>query len=197
MQEIFFATSNENKAEELKNLTSELNIKILTMKDFPKFVQPEETGTTFQENALIKAEAASKFSGLPALADDSGLTVDALDGAPGIYSARYSGEDATDQTNNEKLLKALESVDWNHRQGQFHTFLALFLPNGETFFTEGIADGLILTEYRGDQGFGYDPLFYVPFLDRTMAEISLGEKNKISHRAKAFKKMLKYLKTMS
>lgn len=193
MKQLLFATGNLNKAKELAELTQPLGIEILTLKDFPQLESPEETGSTFLENALIKAVAGAKDTGLWALADDSGLTVDALKGAPGIYSARYAGENADSSQNNQKLLQALEGVEDGSRQAQFRATLALVSPQGDEYSTEGVAEGEILREYRGSNGFGYDPLFYIPDLGKTMAELSLEEKNQISHRAKAFKKIITIL----
>lgn len=193
MKQLLFATGNLNKAKELAELTKPLDIEILTLKDFPQLESPEETGSTFLENALIKARSGANDSGLWALADDSGLTVDALDGAPGIYSARYAGENAGTNENNQKLLLALDSVEDGKRQAQFRATLALVSPQGTEYSTEGVVQGEILREYRGSNGFGYDPLFYIPDLGKTMAQLTMEEKNKISHRAKAFKKIITIL----
>ncbi len=196
MKDLLFATSNLNKARELEGLTAGLPVRILTLKDFPDLVSPPETGTTFQENALIKARAATAATGLWALADDSGLTVDALNGEPGVYSARYSGPKADANSNNAKLLKAMANVMAENRQAQFRAVLALTLPQGEEYYSEGVTAGEILREYRGNNGFGYDPLFYLPQLGKTMAELSLAEKNQISHRAKAFQGILDIIKSL-
>ena len=196
MKDLLFATSILNKARELEGLTAGLPVRILTLKDFPDLVSPPETGTTFQENALIKARAATAATGLWALADDSGLTVDALNGEPGVYSARYSGPKADANSNNAKLLKAMANVMAENRQAQFRAVLALTLPQGEEYYSEGVTAGEILREYRGNNGFGYDPLFYLPQLGKTMAELSLAEKNQISHRAKAFQGILDIIKSL-
>lgn len=196
MKDLLFATSNLNKARELEGLTADLPVRILTLKDFPNLVSPPETGATFQENALIKARAATAATGLWALADDSGLTVDALNGEPGVYSARYSGPKADANSNNAKLLKAMANVMAGNRQAQFRAVLALTLPQVEEYYSEGVTAGEILREYRGNNGFGYDPLFYLPQLGKTMAELSLAEKNQISHRAKAFQGILDIIKSL-
>lgn len=187
-QKLFFATGNRGKVEELENLVKDmaLDVEILTLADFPDFTPPPETGTTFRENALIKARSACDATGLPALADDSGLAVDALAGAPGVYSARYSGEGATAEANNEKLLLAMEGVPDGERTAHFFAVLCLALPDGSNAFSEGRVDGKILRNYQGNQGFGYDPLFFVPELGRGMAEMTMAEKNSISHRSRAF-----------
>ncbi|MEE0775816.1 MAG: XTP/dITP diphosphatase [Bacillota bacterium] len=193
MKKLFFATGNQGKVKELVSLIAPYDVEILTMKDFPAFEAPEETGTTFQENAYIKAKAAVDYSGIPALADDSGITVDALKGAPGVYSARYSGENATSESNNQKLLDAMRDVPVGQRQAQFRASLALVFPDGRKFFSEGVIEGELLFEYRGDGGFGYDPLFYLESYGKTTAELTMEEKNKISHRGRAFKDIVKQM----
>ena len=193
MKKLFFATGNQGKVKELVSLIAPYDVEILTMKDFPAFEAPEETGTTFQENAYIKAKAAVDYSGIPALADDSGITVDALKGAPGVYSARYSGENATSESNNQKLLDAMRDVPVGQRQAQFRASLALVFPDGRKFFSEGVIEGDLLFEYRGDGGFGYDPLFYLESYGKTTAELTMEEKNKISHRGRAFKDIVKQM----
>ena len=193
MKKLFFATGNQGKVKELVSLIAPYDVEILTMKDFPAFEAPEETGTTFQENAYIKAKAAVDYSGIPALADDSGITVDALKGAPGVYSARYSGENATSESNNQKLLDAMRDVPVGQRQAQFRASLALVFPDGLKFFSEGVIEGELLFEYRGDGGFGYDPLFYLESYGKTTAELTMEEKNKISHRGRAFKDIVKQM----
>ena len=186
---LFFATGNQNKVKELAALVSAYDIEVASAADYPDFVSPPETGATFKENALIKAKSACAFTGLPSLADDSGLVVAALNGAPGVYSARYAGEDADDTRNNEKLLAALGDVADPDRKAYFCSVLCLALPGGSTYFSEGRVYGMILREPRGSNGFGYDPLFHVDELDAGMAELTLAEKNMISHRGKAFQAM--------
>lgn len=188
MKKLFFATGNRGKVEELENLVKDmaLDVEILHLTDFPDFTPPPETGTTFRENAQIKAQGACAYTGLPSLADDSGLVVDALAGAPGVYSARYSGKNATAETNNEKLLREMESVPDEERTARFCAVLCLALPEGKTVFSEGKIDGKILRNYVGTHGFGYDPLFFVPEMGKGMAEMTMAEKNSISHRSRAF-----------
>jgi XTP/dITP diphosphohydrolase len=186
---LFFATGNQGKVNELIDLISGYDIDVVSVADYPKFVSPPETGTTFRENARIKAESACKFTGLPSLADDSGLVVDALNGAPGVYSARYAGENATDEDNNAKLLKEMESVEDGYRGAYFCSVICMVLPDGRVFYSEGRVYGTILKEPRGENGFGYDPLFYVDEQELGMAELTLAEKNMISHRAHAFQGM--------
>lgn len=183
---LFFATGNQNKVKELAALIDGAGIGVVSAGDYPGFIAPPETGATFQENAYIKAACACQYTGLPALADDSGLVVAALKGAPGVHSARYAGENATDEKNNEKLLAAMEELPDEEREAYFCSVLCLALPTGETFFSEGRVYGRILREYRGENGFGYDPLFYVDEMKKTMAELTLAEKNMVSHRARAF-----------
>lgn len=185
--EIFFATGNKGKVKELEALVEAMDFKVLSAVDFPDYISPEETGDTFRENARIKARSACDFTGLPSLADDSGLVVNALNGAPGVYSARYSGEDATAESNNEKLLKEMYGIPEEQRNAYFCAVLCLSLPDGRDFFSEGRVDGKILKEYRGTEGFGYDPLFFVTEKGKGMAEMTMEEKNSISHRSRAFK----------
>lgn len=186
---LFFATGNQNKVKELAALVSGFDIDVVSAADYPDFVSPPETGTTFKENARIKAEYACKMTGLPSLADDSGLVVEALNGAPGVYSARYAGENATDEENNEKLLEDMKDIADENRSAYFCAVLCLVLPDGRVFYSEGRVYGTILREPRGENGFGYDPLFYVDEQDVGMAELTLEEKSMISHRAMAFQAM--------
>ena len=198
---IILATKNEKKISELKDVLKELDVEILTLDSFPHIDLPPETGTTFMENALIKARAIAEATGLAALADDSGLVVDALGGAPGVYSARYAGEGATDEENYEKLLLELKRVDEWERGARFVCVLAYVAPTGgdaeaEESTFEARCEGAVARSRRGQNGFGYDPVFIPAFIndggDRnsgtTMAELSGEEKNLISHRAKALKK---------
>lgn len=188
---IVIATGNKGKLAEFTAILKDRFDNILSLSDFDNIPKIEETGATFRENALIKAKTVSNFLGLDTIADDSGLVVDALDGDPGIYSARYSGEDATDEKNNEKLLCALKGVE--NRQARFICSIAYYKTSGETHFFDGECNGIILDEKRGEKGFGYDPVFYLPEHKKTMAEIDSEIKNKISHRAKAISKFVEYL----
>ena len=180
---IVLATGNEGKLIEIQKMLSPFPVKIMGLKDFGPIPPVVEDGETFEENAYKKAHFTAKMLGFPALADDSGLMVEALEGAPGVHSARYAGEDATDQERNLKLLRAMEGVE--NRSAVFVCLIAIAVPRGPSLIYEGRCKGLISHEPRGEVGFGYDPLFYYPPLKKTFAELSLEEKNKISHRGKA------------
>lgn len=184
LSELVLASHNAGKLKELQAMLGDA-VKVRSVGEFSQ-VEPEETGLSFIENAILKARNAARVSGLPALADDSGLAVDALDGAPGIYSARYA-EGRGDAANNAKLLKALESTPEAERGAQFVSVLALVRHADDPLpiVCEGIWEGRILFEARGEHGFGYDPLFWVPERDCSSAELTPEEKNRISHRARA------------
>ncbi|MEG0732429.1 MAG: ribonuclease PH [Vagococcus sp.] len=188
-KEILIATRNQGKAKEFEALFQEKGYKVKTLLDYPDIPDVEETGTTFEENARLKAETIAKEFQTIVLADDSGLKVDALNGQPGVYSARYAGEAKSDASNNAKLLHELYDVKKEDRGAQFHCTLVLASPNKASLVVEGEVEGEIGTIPRGDNGFGYDPLFYVPELNKTMAELNPEEKNKVSHRAKAIEKL--------
>ncbi len=188
---IVFASRNKGKIKEVKKILGD-QFEIISLNDIDGFAEIEEIGSTFEENASIKAEAAFKFSGLPSIGDDSGLEVEQLSGKPGVYSARYAGKYASDFDNNIKLLFELEKQPEPHH-AQFVCTAAYFDGN-EFIVTKGELKGKIIKEPRGENGFGYDPLFIPHNQSLTLAEIDLEEKNKISHRAEAFKK-LKYLLT--
>lgn len=181
MPVLIVATTNLKKAEELKALLPELRIE--TLRDRPDVEVPEETGSTFAENARIKAEAISRRLGVAALADDSGLCVDALDGGPGVRSARYA--EGSDSDRVRKLLAALEGVPVERRGAHFACAIAFAVPGREPILVEGRVDGRIIETPRGGSGFGYDPIFLVDGGPRTMAELSMAEKNLVSHRARA------------
>ncbi|MDN5362052.1 MAG: XTP/dITP diphosphohydrolase [Moorella sp. (in: firmicutes)] len=181
------ATKNIGKGEEFRELLQGLAVEIETLRDFPGFNLPPETGSTFADNALFKARMTASLTGLAALGDDSGLEVDFLQGAPGIYSARFAGEPTDDGRNNAKLLHLLEGVPREKRTARFRCVLALVTADGDTHLAEGTLEGLITTEPRGYQGFGYDPLFYLPEYGQTLAELGPEIKNKLSHRARAVK----------
>ncbi|WP_163836167.1 XTP/dITP diphosphatase [Spartinivicinus ruber] len=195
IQQVVLASNNLGKLNEFQHLLGGLNFKMLPQKQFG-IQSVEETGLTFVENAILKARHASKIAGLPALADDSGLEVDALNGAPGIYSARFAGEDASDADNNQKLLQLLEGKSLNERTAHFHCVLVyLKHPEDPTpLICHGTWEGIILEEVRGDNGFGYDPLFFVPSEHCTSAELPANLKNKLSHRAQAMQQLLTKLK---
>lgn len=190
---IIIATHNKGKAKEFKSLFDEYGYNIKTLHDFPEIGEVPETGDSFSENALQKAATISEKLNTIVLADDSGLEVDALDGQPGIYSARYAGEHGNDQKNNEKLLKKLKNVSEEKRKANFHCTLALVGPEREPLFVEGNIEGYILFEPQGENGFGYDPLFYIPAFNKSMGELTDEEKNKISHRAIAIENLKDHL----
>lgn len=183
------ATHNAHKLEELRRILQPLGIEAVTDRDLGiALPEVEETGTTFAENAYLKAAAACEFSGLPAIADDSGLMVDALDGAPGVYSARYAGENGTDEMCNEKLLHEMRDVPDGQRGAQFVSAICCVFPSKDTITANGICRGTIGYEPKGENGFGYDPLFVTEdFPGKTSAEISPAEKDAISHRGKALR----------
>ena len=187
MDRMVLATHNPGKRTEWMALLEGLDLTLLLPSELGFEESVPETGETYTENALIKARALCAASGLPALADDSGLEVDALDGAPGVRSARYRL--GSDEVRYKALLAALEGIPDDQRTARFRCVAALALPRGETYTTEGVCEGWITYDPRGAQGFGYDPVFYIPSLDRTMAEISQAQKNQISHRAKAARAM--------
>ena len=185
--EIVIATKNQGKIEEIRGYEACSGVHWLTFKDFGDFPEVEETGTSFLDNAIIKARAVSKFTGKAALADDSGLIVDALGGRPGVYSSRYAGPEATDKENRDKLLEAMKSVtEPSKRSARFVCSMVLWSPKkGLVFKTEGICEGKIGFEEKGEGGFGYDCIFTPEGYQKTMAELDSKEKNTISHRGKA------------
>ncbi len=189
MKEVIIATKNEGKVREFKAMLEPRGYEVKSLLDIGYTPEIEETGQTFEENAVIKAETISKETGKIVIADDSGLSVDYLGGSPGVYSARYAGEEKNDLANLKKLLKELEGVEKEDRSARFRCALALCTPGQETKTVEGSVEGYITEEPRGTNGFGYDPVFLVKDKDQTMAELSSGEKNKISHRAEALKKL--------
>ncbi|MBM6940186.1 XTP/dITP diphosphatase [Limosilactobacillus coleohominis] len=188
MKTIVITTNNAGKAREYGEMLSPLGINVKTLADFPHFAI-DENGQTFQENALIKARTSVKQLGLPVMADDSGLMVDALDGAPGVHSARYAG-DHDDQANNRKLLRELSGVDDLYRTAHFHTTIVGLKPNGDQLVAEGRVDGHILRNPQGSNGFGYDPLFYVDELGCAMATLTDEQKNAVSHRGRALRNFM-------
>ena len=188
MKRIVLATKNKGKIKEMRELLAPMNIEVLSLADFSPVDDAEENGVTFAENAMLKARYYFAHTGTPCLADDSGLEVDALGGRPGVYSARYSGEDATDAANNAKVLREMEGIEKDKRTARFRCAMAL-VGEGIELTTDGTCEGTLLTEERGQGGFGYDPIFYVPKFDRTLAEMSSEEKNSISHRGAAVRKM--------
>lgn len=180
---IVLATSNANKIREMRELLKDFPVLIKSLTDFGPMPEPVEDGATFDDNAYKKALHYAKRLGLPCLADDSGLVVDALDGRPGVYSARYAGPGATDQDNCKKLLG--EMAGQANRSAHFVCVLSLATPAGPALTWEGRCDGLVLEEPHGDSGFGYDPVFFYPDFGKTFAEVSLAEKSSVSHRGRA------------
>ena len=197
MMKLLVATGNQGKLKEIRRLLNDSGIEIVGLTQLNNPPEVVEDGTTFEENARKKALQMALFSDYVTLADDSGLVVAALDGAPGVHSARYAGEQGNDAANNAKLLTALADVADERRQAAFHCVIALAWPDGrcETFF--GQVAGLIMRGERGDGGFGYDPLFMVPEYGKTMAELSLEIKNRISHRGTALRKALPVLRGLA
>jgi XTP/dITP diphosphohydrolase len=193
---LVLATNNQGKVTELDELLKPLGFQVIPIGEYPGFKEVEEDGETFAANAIKKAKAAAEFTGELALADDSGLEVDALDGAPGVHSARFAGEPKDDDANNAKLLRLLDNIPPEKRTARFRCVIAIAEPNGTTQTTDGTCEGLILRELKGEGGFGYDPLFYVPEYKQTFAELNLENKNSISHRGKALKKAMELLKSL-
>lgn len=188
MTKIVLATQNQGKVRELKRLLEDMPAELLSLTDFPELAEVVEDGLTFAENAIKKAREISSATGLVAMADDSGLEVDFLGGAPGVHSARFAGPQKSDADNNRKLLTMLNNVPQEQRTARFRCVIAVAVPGGEVETAEGTCSGIIGFEPKGSDGFGYDPLFYVPEFDRTFAELGLDIKNKISHRGKALVK---------
>ena len=194
MIEILFATSNAGKAKEVQAMFSDLDVDVKTLREEGIDIEIEENGQTFAENALIKAKAIAGMTDKIVLADDSGLVVDYLNGEPGIYSARYMGEDTSYDIKNTRILERMEGVPDDQRTARFVCAMAAIMPGGEVICTEGIMEGLIGYEMKGTNGFGYDPIFYLPEYGMTSSEISPEKKNEISHRGKALRKMQDELK---
>ena len=191
-KKIVIATHNMDKQKEMIFLLANMDIEVLTMENFPHIGEIEETGTTLHENSLIKAREVYKITGLPSLADDTGLEVDALNGDPGVYSARYSGENSTYQENVNKLLTELKDVPIQLRTARFRTVVT-FVHLGVELYEEGVVEGIIASEVKGIKGFGYDSIFKPIEQKLTFAEMSKDKKNLISHRAKALEKMVQQL----
>lgn len=196
MKEVLIATNNLGKKKDFEALFNPLGIKVLTLNDLETPIDVEETGTTFEENAILKAETVAQLLGKTVIADDSGLEIDALAGAPGVYSARYAGSGSTDDENIDKALQALEGAPETARTARFRCVLAIAGPNRETMVFSGQCAGIITTQRQGDNGFGYDPIFYVPTKNRTMAELTPAEKSEISHRGAALEELKAALPTM-
>ena len=185
---ILLATRNKAKVKEYSRLLRGIPYEIFSLEEIGIAQDVEESGQTFEENALIKAKTYAKQSGILAIADDSGLEVDALDGAPGVRSARYASEGATDNERIDYLLKKMRDIPAERRTARFRCVIAVATPDGKVKLCEGKCDGIMTFEPKGENGFGYDPIFYLPNRKVTMAELSMEEKNKISHRGKALSK---------
>ncbi|MTH52931.1 XTP/dITP diphosphatase [Bacillus mangrovi] len=193
MSQVIIATRNEGKAAEFKTLFEPRGMQVVSLSDLEGLPDVEETGHSFEENAILKAETISKLTGKPVIADDSGLSVDSLGGDPGIYSARYAGEQKDDAANIQKVLEGMKEVEKDQRTARFRCALAIAAPGKETRTVEGSVEGYITEEPAGTNGFGYDPIFLVKDKGTTMAQLTQDEKNKISHRAMAMKKLEKLI----
>jgi XTP/dITP diphosphohydrolase len=190
---LVLASANPDKAVEIRALFVGTGIEVVPVSEVATGWEVDESGATLAENARLKAEAAVRATGSPAIADDSGLFVDALGGAPGVHSSRYAGRDATYADNVRKLLAALEGVPPTRRTARFRTVALVATLDGREAEFEGTLEGTILTVPRGDRGFGYDPVFFAPELGRGLAEVELDEKNRVSHRARAFRRAARFL----
>ena len=186
IKELVLATRNPDKGRELAALLGDAGITIRTLAEFPDAPEVVEDGETCEANATKKAVTIARATGLPAVADDTGLMVEALGGRPGVHAARYAGDSATYEDNWKKLLRELTGIPWERRRAQFVTVAAIADPKGNVSLVRGVLDGLIAEAPAGTQGFGYDPIFFVPELGKTLSQLAPDEKNRISHRAKAF-----------
>ena len=187
--QIILATNNDDKIREIAHLLEDLPITILSRRDFLEFPDPEESGATLEQNAIIKARAVAAFTGLPALADDSGLEVDALSGAPGVYSSRYAGPTATYQDNCRKLVASLEGVPEAKRTARFRCVIAIAWDDTAIDRVEGEVEGFITQDITGESGFGYDPVFFHPQSNKRFSQMTMSEKNGVSHRGLALAKI--------
>ncbi|MBA4688726.1 MAG: XTP/dITP diphosphatase [Candidatus Galacturonibacter soehngenii] len=193
-QRIIFATNNEGKMKEVREILADLGMEVLSLKEAGIAIDIEENGTTFEENALIKVNAIKELVDCIVLADDSGLEVDYLNKEPGIYSARYMGENTSYTIKNNKILELLQGVPKEKRTARFVCAIAAVLPSGKVFTTRGTIEGIIGDKIEGENGFGYDPIFYLPEYHCTTAELSMEKKNELSHRGKALKAMKEFLR---
>lgn len=193
-KKIVLATRNKGKISEFAGLFAPLGWEVVSVADFPEAPEVQENGTTFEQNAIKKAATIASVLGMTALADDSGLEVDALEGRPGVYSARYAGEQATDEENWRKLLAELHDVPMAKRTARFRCVLALIEPGKEPIVASGACEGIILREPAGTNGFGYDPVFFLPQRLCTMAQLDKQEKNKLSHRAVAMNNLMEKIR---
>jgi len=189
---LIIATHNNDKEKELKSVLDDFPVEVMSLDQFPEIGEIEETGSTLYENAKLKAVTVNKIKNLPCLGDDTGLEVDALNGAPGVYSSRYAGENVSYENNVTKLLRELRSTPYEKRTARFRTII--FYTDGDReLYTQGEIQGVITENPRGTNGFGYDPVFYIPEVKKTMAELTSAEKNKLSHRGQAMRKFRKLL----
>ena len=193
-RKLVFATGNEGKMKEIREILKELDLEICSLKEAGIQMDAEENGTTFEENALIKARAAAAHTDAIVMADDSGLEIDYLGGEPGVYSARYLGEDTSYRIKNQNLIDRLEGVPDEKRTARFVCVIAAVLPDGRTLTSRGTIEGIIGREERGGGGFGYDPIFFLPEYGCSTAELSMEQKNEISHRGKALREMKEKLR---
>ena len=196
MKKIVIASKNEGKIKEIKNFLHGLDVEILTLNDFPDISEITEDGRTFEENAMKKAKTVFEHTKLTALADDSGLEVRYIGGEPGVHSARFAGENATDQQNNQKLLDLMKNIPMDERRARFKCVLILYNSLYNNLIFEGRCDGYVIDEAKGDLGFGYDPLFVPDGFTKTFGELDLVTKNKISHRGKALNSLRGYVEKM-
>ncbi len=196
LKKIVFATGNKGKVKEIQMILADLGVEVTTMKEEGIFVDVEENGTTYEENAMIKAREVAKYTNAIVMADDSGLEIDYLNKEPGIYSARYMGEDTSYRIKNGNLIDRLAGVPDEKRTARFVCAIATVLPDGRELTTRGVIEGRIGYEERGENGFGYDPIFYVPEFGKTTAELTEEEKNMVSHRGRALEIMKEELKKL-
>ena len=194
VNKIVFATGNAGKIREIQKILGDLSCEIISMKEAGIQIDIEEDGSTYEENALIKAREVAKYTDAIVMADDSGLEIDYLNKEPGIYSARYMGEDTSYRIKNANLIARLDGVPDEQRTARFVCAIAAVLPNGEELCERGVIEGIIGYEERGEGGFGYDPIFFVPEFGKSTAELTEEEKNKVSHRGKALEKMKEALR---
>lgn len=196
MEKIIFATSNEGKMKEVREILADLNVPVLSLREAGIKADIVEDGSTFEENAIIKARAIMEMSNAVVLADDSGLEVDYINKEPGIYSARYMGEDTPYAVKNQNIIDRLQGAEGKERSARFICAIAAALPDGRILTTRATIEGQIGHEERGENGFGYDPIMYLPELGKTTAELSMEEKNQISHRGKALRLMKEELRRL-
>ncbi|MGA9288381.1 MAG: XTP/dITP diphosphatase [Anaerobacillus sp.] len=196
MRKLLIATKNEGKIQEFKRRFESAELKVISLLDLDEAPDVAETGSTFAENAVLKAEAIMRLTNQPVIADDSGLVIDALDGEPGVYSARYAGSDKDDEANIDKVLAEMKEVPEGERTASFQCLLAVAIPDQRTEVFSGSCDGQIAFERSGSYGFGYDSIFYLPSYGKTMAEISPEEKNAISHRGQAIDRLEEEFKNL-